>query len=198
VGQRFLAGLYLTFPHQGLKQGGKFLRGQSGQGVFVYSWKKDRKDAVLHYERARDLLQWLMAHSEDDRGRDLPDRATLLNAELIGVNFDLAAALAQQDSNRWGYGPWKLCGWWWPSWGEAEEDSEALEEADYEEPRYYRGWYGQEQETPTGIPLGADGRPQFLETPKEYSADLGAGPKIRFLLEEIQRLDSSPKKDDAA
>ncbi|HTF13061.1 MAG TPA: MG2 domain-containing protein, partial [Burkholderiales bacterium] len=198
VGRRFLGGLYLTFPHQGLKQGGKFLRGQSGQGVFVYSWKKDRKEAVLHYERARDLLVWLIAHPEDDRGRDAADRGKLLNAELIGVNFDLAAALAQQDSNRWSFGPWGLCGWWWPSWGEAEENSEAVEEADYEEPRHYRGWYGQEQETPTGIPLGADGQPRFPVTPKEYAADLGAGPKIRFLLEEIQRVDGSPAKEDAA
>ncbi len=197
VGQRFLAGLFLTFPHQGLKQGGKFLRGQSGQGVYVFSWKKDRKDAVLHYERARDMLEWLIAHPDDDPGKAQPDRAKLLNAELIGVDFDLAAALAQNQSP-WGYGPWAICGWWWPSWGEAEEDSDALEEADYEEPRFGRGWYGQEQEPPTGIPLGPDGRPQFLETPKTYSPALGAGPKIRFLLDEIQRLDTSPKKEDAA
>src|SRR6185436_7613182 len=110
----------------------------------------------------------------DDRGREAADRGKLLNAELIGVNFDLAAALAQQDSNRWGYGPWGICGWWWPSWGEAEEDSEAVEEADYEEPRYSRHWYGQDQEPPVGIPVGADGQPQFIEPPKEYSAALGA------------------------
>jgi uncharacterized protein YfaS (alpha-2-macroglobulin family) len=198
VGQRFLAGLYLTLPHQGLKQGGKFLRGQSGQGVFVYSWKKDRKEAVLHYERAREVLHGLLAHPQDDPQRDAPERGKLLNAELIGVDFDLATALAQQDTSRWGYGPWGLCGWWWASWGEAEEESDAVEEADYEEPRHYRGWYGGEQETPTGLPLGADGKPRFIEPPKEYSARLGAGPKIRWLLEEIQRLDDSAKKEDAA
>ena len=199
VGQRFLAGLYLTFPHHGLKQGGRFLRGQSGQGVYVYSWKKDRKEAVRRYERARDLIQWLIAHREDDRDRDLPDRAKALTMELIGVNFDLATALAQQDGgHHWGRFPWGICGWWWPSWSEAEEDSEAVEEADYEEPRHYRGWHGVDEEPPTGIAVGADGQPSFFDTPKEYSTELGAGPKIRFLLEEIQRLDDSATKEDAA
>jgi hypothetical protein len=116
----------------------------------------------------------------------------------MGVNFDLASALSQEGSNQWGRGPWGICGWWWPSWSEAEEDSEAVEEADYDEPRFGRGWYGQEQERSTGIPLGMDGEPQFVVTPKEYSPELGAGPKIRFLLEEIRRLDDSPKKEDAA
>ncbi len=198
IGQRFLAGLYLTFPHHGLKQGGKFLRGQSGQGVYVYSWKKDRKDAVLHYERARDLLAWLKVHPEDDSGRGEPEHEKRLLAEWVGVNFDLATALARQDSEQYGYAPWGLCGWWWGSWGEAEEDSDAVVEADYQEGRFYRGWSGREQEPPTGIPLDSAGKPAFFEAPKEYAAKLGAGAKIRFLLEEIQRLDDSPTREDAA
>jgi amidase len=60
------------------------------------------------------------------------------------------------------------------------------------------GWGGEDQPTPTGIPLGPDGKPQFIQVPKEYSAQLGKGPKIRFLLDEIQRLDASDKKNDAA
>src|SRR5882724_3465912 len=56
VGERFLAGLYLTVPHHGTKRGNTFLRGQSTQGVQVYSWRKDARQAVKHYERARELL----------------------------------------------------------------------------------------------------------------------------------------------
>src|SRR6266566_4307733 len=56
VGERFLAGLYLTVPHHGTKRGTTFLRGQWTQGVQVYSWRKDSRTAVQHYERSRDLL----------------------------------------------------------------------------------------------------------------------------------------------
>ncbi|MGZ5567376.1 MAG: hypothetical protein ACXWKG_10205, partial [Limisphaerales bacterium] len=180
TGERFLAGLYLTIPHHGTKQGGKFLRGQWGQGVQVYSWRKDRNEAVKHYERARDLLIGFA-----NKGAD---------AERIGVDFDLAAALARHDEYRYGYFGWD---WWWSD--HEEEDSQAVDEADYEEPRWGRwGWNQQDQKPPTGIPLGPDGKAQFPTTPKSYTADLSAGPKVRFLLEEIQRLDKSESKDDAA
>src|SRR6266436_8219852 len=42
VGERFLAGLYLTVPHHGTKRGNTFLRGQSTQGV------QDRKSTRLN------------------------------------------------------------------------------------------------------------------------------------------------------
>src|SRR5512136_2116996 len=56
VGERFLAGIYLTVPHYGTKRGTTFLRGQWTQGVQVYSYRKDAREAVQRYERARDLL----------------------------------------------------------------------------------------------------------------------------------------------
>jgi hypothetical protein len=120
----------------------------------------------------------------------------MLGAERIGVNFDLVAALAKKDA--YGYRRWGWIGWWWDGAFEPEEDSEAVEEADYEEPRWARGWYPEDQTPPTGIPLDLNGKPQFIATPKEYSSALGDGPRIRFLLDEIQRLDKSEKKDDAA
>jgi uncharacterized protein YfaS (alpha-2-macroglobulin family) len=192
VGERFLAGLYLTVPHHGTKRGSTFLRGQWTQGVQVYSYRKDAKESVKHYERARELLIALPAKTDELK------RA--FTAERIGLDFDLAAALSGQGQYGWQYGRWGSGWWWW--WDdvlEAEEDSEAVEEADYEEPRWmWRGWGGDDQQPPTGIPLGPDGKPQFIQTPKDYAAQLGNGPKIRFLLDEVQRLDVSTNKENAA
>lgn len=191
VGERFLAGLYLTVPHQGTKRAGVYWRGEYGQGVQVSSFKKDRKEAIRRYERARDLLITLAA---PDQGIT-PEMSKLLNAEQIGLDFDLVGALSSRDYN--GYGAWGWCGWWWGSWDEPEEDSDAVDEADYEQPR----WYGRSSsvaQKPTGLPLGSDGKPRFLSTPADYAAGLGDGPKIRFLLEEIEKLDTSENRDFAA
>jgi uncharacterized protein YfaS (alpha-2-macroglobulin family) len=193
VGERFLAGLYLTVPHYGTKRGSTFLRGQWTQGVQIQSYRKDGKDSVQHYERARELLLALPARTGESK--------QAVDAERIGVNFDLATAIAGQGQYsgpyaRWGGGGWW---WWWDDRLEPEEDSAALEEADYEEPRWgWRGWGGEEQPPPTGIPLGPDGKPQFVQAPSDYSPQLGNGPKIRFLLDEVQRLDASTNKNDAA
>lgn len=195
VGHRFLAGLYLTIPHEGTKQGTTYLRGQWTQGVRVSSFRKDRKEAIAHYERARELLIAMRGKMGTEKNPDTADRRKLLTAEQIGVHFDLAAALARRDP--YGYGRWGWAGWWWGAF-EAEEEFEAVEEADYEEARWGRGWNPDNQTPPTGIPLDNDGKPKFIETPKEYSRDLGDGPKIRFLLDEIQRLDTTEKKEDAA
>ncbi|NQT82825.1 hypothetical protein HQ563_07375, partial [bacterium] len=158
-------------------------------------WRKDRKDAIGHYERARDLLIGLAENLGTENNPDTPERRALITAERIGVDFDLVAALAKKDP--YGYRRWGWIGWWWDSLLEPEEDSEAVEEADYYEPRW-RGWYPQDQTPPTGIPLDPDGKPRFITTPANYSANLGEGPKIRYLLDELQGLDKSDKKDDAA
>src|SRR4051794_38939773 len=65
AGERFLGGLYLTMPHYGTKRGSTFLRGQWTQGVQVYSYRKDSKEAIGHYERARELLLRLPAKTEE-------------------------------------------------------------------------------------------------------------------------------------
>ena len=195
VGERFLAGIYLCVPHEGTKQGGVYHRGQYLQGVRVSSFKKDRKEAIHRYEHARDLLAGLVKNiGTTTDNPDTPDRHKLLNAEQIGLNFDLVAALSSREYG--GYGGWGWCFWWWGSW-EPEEDSSAVEEADYEQPRDY-GRYASEQQKPTGLPLGPDGQPRFLSTPANYEPGLGDGPKIRFLLDEVQHLDTSESRDDTA
>lgn len=197
VGERFLAGLYLSIPHRGTKQGGAFLRGQSTQGVYVYSWNKDRRQALCHYERARDLLIDLSKTIGSGENPDTPERRQLLDAERIGTDFDLASALAQQHNHN--YYSWSWFGWWWwtgPT--ETEENSEAVEEADYEEPRAWGGWGSANAQPPTGIPVGSGGKLQFIATPAAYSPQLGDGAKIRFLLREIEQLDASEQRNDAA
>jgi hypothetical protein len=77
VGERFLGGLYLSVPHYGTKRGTTFLRGQWAQGVQVYSWRKDSKDALKHYERARELVLALPAKAEEEK--------KLLNVERFGL-----------------------------------------------------------------------------------------------------------------
>jgi hypothetical protein len=177
VGERFLAGLYLTVPHRGTKRGTTFLRGQWTQGVQVYSYRKDALPATASNPKNQ------------------------INAECIGLDFDLATALSSDGQYGYRYARWGRPFWWW--WGEgleAEVDSEAVEEADYEETRW--GWggggWGEDQTPPIGIPLGPDGKPQFIQAPGEYSSKLGSGQKIRFLLEEAQRLDTSTNRNDDA
>ncbi len=194
IGERFLAGLYMSVPHYGTKTGTTYLRGQHTQGVYVSSWRKDRRESIKHYERSRELLLTLWGQLGTEGNPDTSERRRAIEAERIAVDFDLAAVLARRDEHR--YGPWGWLDWWWDyGWAE-EEESEAVDEADYEEPRWW-GYY-QEPQTPTGIPVGPDGRPQFLATPKEYSTQLGDGLKVRFLLDEIQRVDTSESRDDAA
>ncbi|HEY0257421.1 MAG TPA: hypothetical protein VGC39_08255, partial [Candidatus Methylacidiphilales bacterium] len=192
VGDRFLAGIYLSVPHQGTKQGGVYHRGQYGQGVQVSSFQKDRREAIRHYEHARELLASLVKSIGTTADNpDTADRRKLLNAEQIGLDFDLASALSDREYDD--YSGWGLSFWWWSSW-EPEEDSAAVEEADYEQPRMFRR-YPAQQEKPTGLPLGPDGQPRFFPTPNVYASTLGDGPKIRFLLNEIQALDTSDSRD---
>lgn len=186
--------LYMTIPHHGTKRGSIFLRGEHTQGVYVSSWRRDRREAIRHYERARELLIELAKVNSQSAEADAPEQARLINAERIGVSFDLVTSLAQRDAHR--YGQWGWCRWWWDSAFEPEKESDAVEEADYEEPRWWH--YAGEDAAPTGIPLASDGTPMFVETPQAYEARLGEGPKIRYLLDEVQRLDTSDTKDDAA
>ena len=192
IGERLMAALYVRVPHYGTKRGGVFLRGQYSQGGYVYSSGADRKQAIAHYERARQvLLNWSQALT--DRRRD-PGDAKRAEAERIGIDFDLAAILQQRPR----YNYWGWFGWWWGGGGEAEDDSSAVEDADYEEPR---GWYSNDAESstpPEGLPLAPDGTPRFMTVPADYAPELPDGLKIRFLLAEIERLDSSETKDKAA
>ena len=46
--------------------------------------------------------------------------------------------------------------------------------------------------------LDRDGQPIFLDPPAEYTPDLPRAKKLLFVLEEIERLDTSPQRHAAA
>ena len=71
-------------------------------------------------------LEDLLLHSAPPVSPDAPKQRTLIEAERIGVSFDLVTSLAQRDAHR--YGRWGWCRWWWDSGFDAEEDSEAIDE----------------------------------------------------------------------
>ncbi|MCG3125928.1 MAG: hypothetical protein CHACPFDD_00755 [Phycisphaerae bacterium] len=201
VAERFAAGIYVAVPHEGTKRGSTYLRGQWTQGTFVSTWRKDRAEAIRRYERSRELLSKLAA-ALDLRSDDTTPARTRIESERIGVDFDLATILARQSAQD--FGTQFYCYWWWTNAWDDEDDSAAVDDADYEEARWgglgrgWRGWYGWDySQPPQGLPVGADGQPCFAPAPPQYSAELGDGQKIRFVLEEIERLDTSTAKAHA-
>ena len=88
--QRLLAGLYLSMPHGGVQQGGRFLRRESGQGTSVDQEESDEQEAVTRLERARDVAARLAA--APPAGAPGTDRQEIEQA-WIDTNFDLTTAM---------------------------------------------------------------------------------------------------------
>jgi hypothetical protein len=74
---------------------------------------------------------------------------------------------------------------WWVNALRARDDADRGEEQE--------SWMVRES-----IPLTADERPITLSTPPNYGSGLSRSAKVLFLLNEVQRLDSSPLHDDTA
>ncbi|MBI4867408.1 MAG: hypothetical protein HY816_10705 [Candidatus Wallbacteria bacterium] len=189
---RFLGTLYLTMPHWGTEKGGKFHRGRWDQGIQKDATKSDRKKAIGHLERARDLCIGFQADSAKLEALSAPDKAGL-SAERIGIQFDLVGALTRFGTSDQDY---------WPGGGEEEnpDDQTTGEEAE-EMPmgrgRGRHGWGGGMQR-PRGIPVDTAGKPIFAPVPQSWSAGLPDGQKVKFLLAEIEKIDPSETQDDAA
>ncbi len=188
IGQRFLAGLYLSAPHAAVREGGKLVRNRLDYRADRDWWRADRRAAIERYERARALLAEFAAEPATPAREE---RARRIRTERIGVDFDLAAALLLQEPAG-GNGP-QLCAWWWlPAFPVLDDD-----DADAEE-KAALARYDASESLPEGLPLTPDGEPRFRRTPESYASTLGDGAKVRFLLEEIERLDESPRREDAA
>jgi uncharacterized protein YfaS (alpha-2-macroglobulin family) len=136
--------------------------------------------AVGHFELVRQLLGEL--------ARDLtvhPDvgRQARLTAGRIALNFTLIDYLL---------GPEFEALWTWSRdtdrWWDAT-DLPPTEGAEEEEPWSYSA---------QGIPLGPGGTLRFLHAPTNYSDAAGPGVKVLFLLQEIESLDHTPIRDQAA
>lgn len=181
---RVLGNLLLAVPKWGVKKGGEILRGRSDQGIWVDTHRHDRALAIKHLEKSRELMAGHVAASGGDTAK--------LVEEQIDGQLDLVAALSRFSpfDGTWGY--------WYYAWEEAIDDERVDEEgADEQAGRWGRGsflWRAK----PRGVPVDESGNVIFDQTPEQYSATLSTTSKIKYLLEEIRRIDPTEKKERAA
>jgi uncharacterized protein YfaS (alpha-2-macroglobulin family) len=121
----------------------------------------------------------------------VPASQSKIVEQLAVVRIDLDHQLARhldppREREMWGWdSALEDVSWWWHGVPEAQEYIQS-------NPRYSR-WRHE-----IGIALAHDGKPMFLDPPPQYSADLPRSRKLLFVLAEIERLDTSVKRDDAA
>ena len=182
--QRVVGNAYLSIPHWGTKRGGKFLRGQWGQGQQTHRFRVDRKRAIEHLEAARAVLH-----------EHLGQAVTV--EERVAVQLDLVSAISRFTpfDSSWHH--------WWYAWAESADDDRVEEQGADELPgrhgRWYGGWWQQlQQHRPRGLEVTESGKIVFVERPATYDRDLGTTAKIKFLLHEVLELDTSEGKEFAA
>lgn len=177
--ERLMGHLYMLLPHWGTRAGGEFHRGEHRQGIRLQSWRHDKKHAVRHMERARQLYaEW--DTDADDQWRE----------ERIGCIFDLASLVARfsiySDQPHF----------WYSWWGERDDAlADTAGEEDFDEG--YNDWH-YHRRRPIGLRVGADGNPVWPERPADYSNSLEDDEKILYLLHEVRRLDRSEAQPHAA
>jgi len=180
--ERFAGNLYMLVPHHGTRSGGKFHRAQWKQGIHVRSWRYDRKRAVAHMERARDL--YAKYDGDNDALAALPEkeRADWHN-ERIECIFDLANTCSR-------FGIYETqAHFWYRAWGERDEYlAKTAGEEDFDEQLSH--WQLRRQR-PIGLRLDAKGNPIFPAAPPAYSPALPDDQKILFLLKEARDLDKT-------
>jgi uncharacterized protein YfaS (alpha-2-macroglobulin family) len=183
--ERLTGNLYMLLPHWGTRAGGVFHRAKYQQGLYVSSTSYDKRLAVQHLERARDLYA-----QYDQPGADLSalpeaERADWRN-ERIECNFDLAGACARFGiyENNYFY--------WYRYWAQRDDElAETAGETDFDEQTGYWQWT---RKRPIGLRLDPDGRPMFPTTPRAYAKDLNDDQKILFILKEARDLDRTAGK----
>lgn len=187
--ERLAAHLYMLLPHWGTRAGGKFCRGERRQGVYLQSWQFDKRHAVTHMERARELYAKCDADPAALGQLPEPERQNW-RTERIEALFDLANLVARftiyEDE------PYFWHRWW------AERDeflAETAGERDFDEEYSYYEWH---RKRPIGLRLGPDGQPLWPQEPSAYSPDLGDEEKILHLLAEVRRLDDTKERKHIA
>lgn len=191
VGQRLLGDLYLVMPHFGAVQGDHVLRGEKReQSSSKDLHEEDQREAVRRLERARDLL----AKRDADPALPAADHPAI-HQEWIGTDFDLSTALARVGDSQVDLGG---VNWWLGVMPPPEPEDTADDETTEERTRSYEASQRDFNEPPPGLPRGPDGQPRFVTMPPAYTPTLDPGEKVRFLLAEVERLDTSAHRDDAA
>jgi hypothetical protein len=180
--ERFAGNLYMLVPHHGTRAGGKFHRAQWKQGIHVQSHQYDKKHALAHMERARELYAKYDADKDALKALPEEERKNWHN-ERIECGFDLASIYARFGiyENQWHF--------WYSYWGERDEFlAETAGEQDFSE--YYSHWQLR-RKRPTGLRVSPDGKPIFPATPEKFSKDLSDDQKILYLLKEARDLDKT-------
>ncbi|MBS0659512.1 MAG: hypothetical protein JSR82_14820 [Verrucomicrobia bacterium] len=185
VGLRLLAGLHQRASHDqdrrkfGLpgREEGRSLASQEG-------WAYDFRAAVGRYEEARLALERLAASPAAQTDAAF---ARLVRAERIGVNFDLAALLTRSHLDATTYPAAGPHHWWWEP-----RATNLVVRSDGSTDLRILG------ERSGNVPLAADGRPEIVPTPERYEPTDGDGRRVLFLLAEVERLDTSERREDAA
>ena len=183
--QRLAGNLYMLIPHWGTRSGGKFLRGQWAQGIQMRSERHDKKLAVGHLEKARDL--YAKYDADVKLLKDLPAKEQEnWHNERIECIFDLASTVS-----RWGIYENNYA-WWHRYWAERDDfTAETAGEKDLDE--YYSDWQ-LSRKRPIGLRVDQNGKPIFASTPKAYGGQLNDDQKILFLLSETRELDKTDEK----
>jgi hypothetical protein len=172
--------LFMNVPHWGTRSGGKFLRGQHMQGIRLRSETSDKKKALEHMERAREL--YLKYETDKNSLSILPkEEQESWRKERIECIFDLANIYAR-------FGIYENDGRFWYSFRGQRDDTlaETAGEEDFDEYRNSREW---QRKRPIGLRLDKDGNPIFPKTPEKYSPDISDDEKILYLLSEVRELD---------
>jgi uncharacterized protein YfaS (alpha-2-macroglobulin family) len=188
---RVLANTYLAVPHWGTTKGGVYHRARYDQGEQTESHRADRRRAIVLLEQSRDHYA---AHAKSAQ----PSPA--LTEERIAANLDLSTAIARFTAfdATWSY-------WYSAAGNEIDDDKEDAEGSDehageYRGRRGYGGWWGARLQSarPKGLPVTPNGDIIFVTKPAEYAPEIDDTAKIKFLLDESQKLDDSTAKDHAA
>ncbi len=185
---RMAGNLWLSVPHWGTRAGGTFHRDEWKQGIQVRSWRHDKRQAVAHLEKARDLYA---AWDAPEKSAALEsaltkDAATSWHEERLDCLFDLAGACARFGiyENNWSF--WY--GWW------AERDDFLAETAGEEDFDEYHDDWELRRKRPIGLRVGANGQPIFPSKPAAWAEDLDDDQKILWLLQEVRDLDRSENR----
>src|SRR5438034_11750728 len=120
---------------------------------------------VIRLDAIRQTLGEIAEYLNGNPTPATPERQKRLNDEQIATDFATIEVLVESaDTYRRGIDSRD----WWNTRHQEEWNSE-------------QDWWNPDR----GIPLSADGKPQFVAVPRDYAPNLGLGERVLFLLDEI-------------
>jgi alpha-2-macroglobulin len=180
--ERQAGNLYMLVPHWGTRAGGKFHRAKWEQGIQVRSYQFDKRHALAHMDRAREL--YAACEADPKLLAKLPEaERKAWRDERVECIFDLASACSRFSIYE------NQSSFWWSYWGERDDaQAETAGERDFDE---YHNMWDQQRQRPIGLRVGPTGEPVFPEMPKAYAKDAADDVKLLYLLGEARELDAT-------